>query len=172
MTMKREALFRRGDHVEVFSDAEGFLGSYFEGHVVELVGSSPNQYKVEYTNLTETEDEGSELLKETVSEEQIRPYPPRVRFGEGGFRVREAVDVLHNEGWWVGRVTGRTLDGMMYYVYFETTGEEIAYPVSMIRVHLDWIDGNWVQPKSRKQAAADFGIKQTKKIKKPKIAEM
>ncbi|CAI0451195.1 unnamed protein product [Linum tenue] len=45
----KTAAFRRGDRVEVASEEEGFHGSYFEGNVVELLGS--NQYKVEYVNL-------------------------------------------------------------------------------------------------------------------------
>ncbi|CAL1403716.1 unnamed protein product [Linum trigynum] len=142
--------FGRGDRVEVASEEEGFHGSYFEGTVVEVLGSS--QYKVEYVNLTTEEDE-SELLIETVSGEFIRPVPPRIRFGSGGFGVMDAVDAWDNDAWWVGRVTGKK--GPMYYVYFDYTGDEIAYPVSMLRVHLDWVNGQWVSPDKSKKRGRD-----------------
>ncbi|CAI0450776.1 unnamed protein product [Linum tenue] len=146
----KTAAFRRGDRVEVASEEEGFHGSYFEGNVVEVLGS--NQYKVEYVNLVKTEDE-SELLIETVSGEFIRPFPPRIRFGCGGFGPMEAVDAWDNDAWWVGRVTGKK--GMMYHVYFDYTGDEIAYPVSKLRPHLDWSNGRWVSPDRRKKRGRD-----------------
>ncbi|CAI0451196.1 unnamed protein product [Linum tenue] len=81
---------------------------------------------------SKTEEDESELLIETVSGEFIRPVPPRIRFG---------------------RVTGKK--GMMYHVYFDYTGDEIAYPVSKLRVHLDWSNGRWVSPDRRKKRVRD-----------------
>ncbi|KAJ6717111.1 hypothetical protein OIU74_009597 [Salix koriyanagi] len=72
----------------------------------------------------------SKLLIETVSDDEVRPVPPRIKFGRG-FSVFDKVDVSDNDGWRAGKVTGQR--GPLYFVHFEKTGDEnheIAYRVS------------------------------------------
>ncbi|KAB5541735.1 hypothetical protein DKX38_014709 [Salix brachista] len=73
------------------------------------------------------EEDMSKLLIETVSDDEVRPGPPRIKFGRG-FSVFDKVDVSDNDGWRAGKVTGQR--GPLYFVHFEKTGDEIAYHVS------------------------------------------
>ena len=57
----------------------------------------------------------------------------------------DKVDAFDNYGWWVGKVTGQR--GPLYFGFSETTGDEIAYHVSRLRIHLDWANGKWVSSK-------------------------
>ncbi|PRQ44964.1 hypothetical protein RchiOBHm_Chr3g0484961 [Rosa chinensis] len=38
-------------------------------------------------------------------------------------------------------------------VFFETTGQELDYPVLKLRVHQDWRNGKWVSSKKTKRNA-------------------
>ncbi|RYQ99897.1 hypothetical protein Ahy_B07g087906 [Arachis hypogaea] len=63
------------------------------------------------------------------------------------------LDAFDNDGWWSGEITDR-LGPRHYYVYFRTTNEEIAYPSNKIRVHHEWVNGDWIlsqreQPQSQ-----------------------
>ncbi|KAJ4848680.1 hypothetical protein Tsubulata_012712 [Turnera subulata] len=138
--------FTKGDQVMVCSKEEGFPGSYHEGTVLKQLG--PNSYVVQYKNLVE-EDDDSWPLVEVVPDEDSRTTPPRIHFG-GGFGLYNKVDVFANDGRWVGRITERK--GSAYYVYFASTGEEIAYHSSLLRIRLDWVNGNWVSSKKRTPA--------------------
>ncbi|KAI9086733.1 hypothetical protein K1719_031327 [Acacia pycnantha] len=72
---------------------------------------------------------------------ELRPLPPVISVRR--FSVNQKVDAFDNDGWWLGVITGK--DGPdRYFVYFASTDQEIAYPVSQIRVHQDWINGNSV----------------------------
>ncbi|XP_038686273.1 protein AGENET DOMAIN (AGD)-CONTAINING P1-like isoform X2 [Tripterygium wilfordii] len=128
--------------VEVCSKEEGFEGSFYGARVLRQVG--PKSYEVEYSNLF-TEDESSHLI-ETVSGSELRPRPPGPPLWTR-FCVGDTVDALHNDGWWVGRLTARR--GVDYFVYFETTSEMIAYPVYRLRTHRDWVSGMWVSSKRK-----------------------
>ncbi|XVF08078.1 hypothetical protein REPUB_Repub06bG0195000 [Reevesia pubescens] len=140
------AVFYRGDKVEVCSKEEGFIGSYYEATVVSpLIGNT--LYKVEYKNLVDEEDQTRPLI-EVVSADEVRPMPPRT-VGETTkiFYYLERVDAFDNDGWWVGNITGKQKS--KYFVYFDTTGDEIAYPVSQLRNHLEWCKSKWVPCKRR-----------------------
>nr|GMC95683.1 DUF724 domain-containing protein 3 [Ipomoea batatas] len=64
-----------GDVVEVASNDEGFVGSYYEATVVGQLTAS-NVYIVQYRNLMT--DDFSAPLTENVPLEQIRPQTPQV----------------------------------------------------------------------------------------------
>lgn len=135
--------FRRGDKIEVCSKEEGFVGSYYEATVVSQLRK--DLYVVQYKNLLEDNNE-SEPLVETVRAGEVRPVPPQILASE--FGLRDVVDAFDNDGWWVGTISGKN-GSDDYFVFFETTGDEIAYPVSRLRVHLDWVKAKWVSPKQR-----------------------
>ncbi|OMO97162.1 hypothetical protein COLO4_14820 [Corchorus olitorius] len=139
------AVFKVGDRIEVCSKEQGFIGSYYEATIVSKL--SDGSYRVRYKNLVE-ENDHSRLLIEQVSSDEVRPMPPRIIEGKGTqfYSVLDKVDAFDNDGWWVGIVTGK--DDFKYWVYFETTGDHIAYPVSRLRKHLEWSNnGFWVLPK-------------------------
>ncbi|KAL4297500.1 hypothetical protein GQ457_12G009640 [Hibiscus cannabinus] len=136
--------FSKGDKVEVCSKEEGFLGSYYEAKVVSPMANN-TRYKVQYKNLVEEEDQTRPLV-EVVSADELRPVPPPVR-ASGVFNYLEKVDAFDNDGWWVGTITGK--QELKYWVFFETTGDEIAYDVCRLRNHLEWRNDHWVSFKKR-----------------------
>ncbi|GER56454.1 agenet domain-containing family protein [Striga asiatica] len=130
--------FRRGEAVEVASAEDGFVGSYYEATVVtDFPGGD---YIVRYESLVT--DDLSGPLREVVSAAEVRPRPPRVTAADP-FRLNDVVDAYDNDGWWVGKITGRAPNGH-YYVFFDSTGDLIAYPKARLRIHLEWVTGNWI----------------------------
>ncbi|XP_027347817.1 DUF724 domain-containing protein 3 [Abrus precatorius] len=129
--------FGRGDKVEVCSKEEGFIGSYYEATVVSHLDNG--LYVVRYDTLLQ--DDESQPLTETLFPKELRPSPPRVQVSH--FSLYQCVDAFDNDGWWVGQITGKR-GSSHYYVYFATTNEEIAYPSSKIRLHHEWLQGEWV----------------------------
>lgn len=129
--------FGGSDDVEVCLKEEGFQGSYYEAKVVQKVGRT--KLLVEYKSLLSDYD-GVRPLREIVEAADARPVPPAI--SSSCFQVLDKVDAFDNDGWWVGRITGRCEDGK-YNVYFESSGDELAYPVDRLRVHQEWEDSNW-----------------------------
>ncbi|XP_031099722.1 protein AGENET DOMAIN (AGD)-CONTAINING P1-like [Ipomoea triloba] len=117
--------------------------------VCELPGDKG--YVVQYKTLVT--DDFSGPLTEAVPGAEIWPQPAQVNAAI--FDMYEEVDAFDNDVWWVGKITGKI--GNRYYVYFETTGDEILYHKDRIRVHLDWVHHSWVltqiqiQPETRTQ---------------------
>ncbi|KAL9145770.1 hypothetical protein ABFS82_13G065400 [Erythranthe guttata] len=139
-TTAMQRRFRRGDLVEVASVEEGFVGSYYEATIVtDLV--MMNEYIVQYKTLLKEDLSGP--LREVATAAEVRPRPPKIPPPANEFRLYDVVDAFDNDGWWAGKITGRTGDGR-YYVFFETTGDELPYPKDTLRVHQDWVNGNWV----------------------------
>ncbi|XP_055823818.1 protein AGENET DOMAIN (AGD)-CONTAINING P1-like [Solanum dulcamara] len=128
--------FSRGDLVEVESKEDGFLGSYYEAIVV--CQPLKKDYIVQYKTLLK--DDHSGPLTEFVTLSELRPVPPEISVS--GFNLNDQVDAFGNDGWWVGRITGKI--GSKYFVHFESSGDECGYAVSDLRVHQDWINGKWV----------------------------
>ncbi|OVA08045.1 Tudor-like [Macleaya cordata] len=87
------------------------------------------------------------LLREIVDASNVRPFPPEIEVSE--FSVLDKVDVYANDGWWVGRISA-IADSSRYFVYFESTGDELAYPISKLRVHQELENGKWVVSHYRK----------------------
>ncbi|KAA8526761.1 hypothetical protein F0562_009010 [Nyssa sinensis] len=137
-----------GNYVEICSREDGFLGSYFVAKVLARVGKG--KFMVEY--LTLLDDDEKELLKEEVEAADVRPVPPHIRVS--GFDVLDKVDAYDNDGWWVGRITGR--DASNYYVYFDSSGDEFAYPISRLRVHQEYENGQWVSSQQKYQSAVRY----------------
>ncbi|KAL5572805.1 hypothetical protein UlMin_022402 [Ulmus minor] len=123
--------FDRGDKIEVCNKEEGFLGSYYAATVVSQLPNS--LYVVQYKNLLE--DNWSDPLMETISSPLSE------------FSYLDEVDAFDNDGWWVGKITGKI--GSDYLVLFEMYEDEIAYPSSRLRFHLEWRNGFWVSSKNK-----------------------
>lgn len=136
---KLEIDFGSGTLVEVRSDEEGFEGAWFAAKIVNSTGK--NIFMIEYQHLR-TDDE-SQLLRETVYSQNIRPVPPDILEAKD-FYLLEEVDALYNDGWWVG-IISKVLKDSRYIVYFRDTQEEMEFKLSELRPHQDWIGGKWVR---------------------------
>ncbi|KAL1341383.1 hypothetical protein HN51_027855 [Arachis hypogaea] len=129
--------FSAGMLVEVSNDEEGFQGAWFSATVVEVIGD--DRFLIEYKTLL---DDNSNLLREEADKWHIRPPPPATSENIK-FSYLEEVDAMYNDGWWVG-VISKVLGDSKYVVYFRSSNEEIEFPNSQLRPHLDWIGGKWV----------------------------
>ncbi|KAL4620580.1 hypothetical protein ACB092_06G165500 [Castanea dentata] len=132
------ALILTGDEVEVCSKQVGFVGSY---HAATVINNYGNQsYAVRYKNLVSEDDESQPLI-EIVSEDEVRPMPHTVSATEFSLYV----DAYDNDGSWIGTISGKQ-DCDHYYVFFDTYGVEILYPLSRLRPHCE-TNGMWVTKK-------------------------
>ncbi|XP_050217038.1 protein AGENET DOMAIN (AGD)-CONTAINING P1 [Mercurialis annua] len=138
-----EPVLSIGAKVEVKTDEEGYPGAWFGATIVGTIGN--DKFLVQYMNLL-TDDE-SAPLREIIYAKHIRPFPPPIP-SDAGFKQFEKVDVWFNEMWWEGEVSG-VLPGSRYIVYFKFTNESLEYDHSALRHHQEWIEGKWVQEKSK-----------------------
>lgn len=129
--------FKRGDDVEIISKEEGFEGSQYEAVVISKV--SENDYIVQYNTLMK--DDLSGPLRAFISGDDIRPAPEDMT-PENGFKVKQRVDVYYNDGWWAGEIIKKK--GNKYQVCFEHSKEKGLFSPSQIRVHQEWVNGDWV----------------------------
>ncbi|GMH12622.1 hypothetical protein Nepgr_014463 [Nepenthes gracilis] len=119
--------FKRGDLVEISSKEEGFLGSYYLAVVISQLETE--LFIVQYGTLL-SDDEFSPL-REIIPASSMRPTPPEVEVS--GFDLMDEVEARANDGWWIGKVTRKFRRAKRYNVYFENSGEEIAYHLSELR---------------------------------------
>ncbi|KAG1371388.1 DUF724 domain-containing protein 3 [Cocos nucifera] len=138
--------FMTGDAVEVSSEDDGFRDAWFEAKVARYMPKL-HRYTVVYDNIMDDADE-SRPLRETVDGRLVRPrYPSRPPAG-GRFVLHQPVDAFYNDGWWVGVVSRVAEKGRQrrYSVAFPSTREEMEFAASELRIHLEWVDGEWVLP--------------------------
>ncbi|XP_042476465.1 protein AGENET DOMAIN (AGD)-CONTAINING P1 [Macadamia integrifolia] len=131
--------FEERAQVEISSDDQGYVGAWFVATYVKRVG---NNHLVEHKHFF-TEDDGTELLKEEVDAQHIRPLPPEILVDDS-FKRLEEVDAWYNDSWWVGAIS-KVLGNSKYVVYFRNTKEEMVFEHSKLRHHQDWIGGEWVR---------------------------
>ncbi|KAL6532519.1 hypothetical protein OROGR_014489 [Orobanche gracilis] len=134
--------FTSGMRVEVKSDEQGYMGSWYPAAIVEPLGGG--KYLIEY--LTLKTDDGAQLHREEVDASCIRPCLPVVH-RKHPYKPIEEVDAWYNDGWWVGRVY-QALEGRRYTVHFDTTNDILEFQHSELRPHWDWINGQWVLGKT------------------------
>ena len=135
--IERES-FKKGAKVEVNLEDPGFRGSWFTGTVIRTVTKKTRKLFIEFDNLRS--DDGSKPLREHVNVILSRPIPPRESVRTFKF---EEVDAYYNDGWWEGVIT-KVHGGDMYTVYFRPSKEEIVFSGSDLRLHREWVHGNWV----------------------------
>lgn len=135
--------FRRGAEIEISSDDEGFRGSWYEGTVIRPPKNESSKVLVEYKTLTEDEA-GKRPLREPLKLVQLRPPPPPEN--RLAFEFSDEVDAYYNDGWWEGIIT-ETFEGEdRYSVFFRGTREQLSFTASQMRLHREWVKGNWVPP--------------------------
>ncbi|XP_028795305.1 DUF724 domain-containing protein 3-like isoform X1 [Neltuma alba] len=141
---KSNPYFKPGSVVEVSSDDEGFRGSWFVGTIVGRCTSKKNQSKflVEYKTIM-ADEKGSKPLREMLDLHQLRPLAPRET--DRRFKFGEEVDAYHNDGWWEGSITEELGNGR-FAVYFRPSKEQIEFGKEDLRLHREWVNGNWVPP--------------------------
>ncbi|XP_059302053.1 protein AGENET DOMAIN (AGD)-CONTAINING P1-like [Lycium ferocissimum] len=137
-------VFQKGDEVEVARQESGFIGSYYTATIISSVGAY--HYRVKYHTLTNDE---YAPLEDVVTATEVRPLQPHQHEFMAGdnFRLYDMVDVFSKDGWWFGFISGKI--GQEYYVYFPTTGNNIAFPPRMLRFHQEWSNGKWIFPPRR-----------------------
>ncbi|KAK1560158.1 hypothetical protein Q3G72_022989 [Acer saccharum] len=156
-------LFRKGSLVEVTSNLDGFRGAWFVARVVKAPRSSARRstrkstFLVEYLNLLS--DDGMQPLREHVSFGFIRPIPPFEMHDDQKFQINDVVDGYYNDGWWVGVVYHVWEDSKSYTVVFDDPPDSVKFRSSEVRVHLDWVDGKWVQPPKRQKGVGSSSRK-------------
>ncbi|XP_015078606.1 DUF724 domain-containing protein 2-like [Solanum pennellii] len=133
-------IFQINDDIEVASQEEGYIGSYYQASIVHPIGAY--HYKVKYKTLVN--DDKTTPLEESVHVSEVRPIPPAIPHETRPMEIYEIVDVYANEGWWFGVITAKVEQD--YYVYFPTTEDTVAYSIDKLRVHQEWSDGNWIIP--------------------------
>lgn len=136
-----KAHFKKGAEVEISSNDEGFRGAWYAGTVIRPANSK-NKVLVEYKTLM-ADDSGTKPLRETLNVVQLRPPPPREH--SRSFKFSEEVDAYFNDGWWEGVIT-EVLPLDRYSVFFRGTREQMDFGHLELRVHREWVDGQWIPP--------------------------
>uniref|UniRef100_A0A7N0U6Z7 Agenet domain-containing protein n=1 Tax=Kalanchoe fedtschenkoi TaxID=63787 RepID=A0A7N0U6Z7_KALFE len=156
MVMEAERYFMEGTEVEVSSDEDGFRGSWYAATVITPPPSAagtartrkvsgadrPKKVTVEYKDLMEDE-RSKKRLRETMDLVQIRPTPPRE--AKVDFKFNDLVDAFLNDGWWEGVIV-KVLECGRFEVYFRATKELIEFGEENLRIHREWVHGDWVPP--------------------------
>ncbi|GLJ27223.1 hypothetical protein SUGI_0533710 [Cryptomeria japonica] len=150
---------RRGEPVEVCSDEEGFKGAWYPATVIRKSGLG---FLIEFKDLV-TDDEKSKL-REKFEADQIRPVPPSLN--RQYFVAHEKVDAYDKDGWWTGTVENVLADNK-YIVHFSHSGEKLEYSVYQLRLHLDWIDGKWLQPSEPSENTVNSSPKPDRRNTRP-----
>ncbi|KAJ4975682.1 hypothetical protein NE237_000788 [Protea cynaroides] len=123
--------------VEICRDDEGFRGAWFAATVIDSPSNSSSKGKgpilMEYKTLLE--DEGFKPLKD----------PPV--HTDHSFELNEVVDAYHNGGWWRGVIT-KVFEESKFSISFPNSNEEFEFMKSDLRVHLQYIDGEWCPPEN------------------------
>ncbi|CAI5479535.1 unnamed protein product [Closterium sp. Yama58-4] len=98
--------WRVGERVEVSRQGAGLQGGWFTA-VLLAVDRGAQTGSVRYEEMMEAD--GVTRLSEHVSLDQIRPVPPGMEGGGSAtWNEGQAVEVWHNNAWWIGTILGRT----------------------------------------------------------------
>ncbi|KAK1404150.1 hypothetical protein POM88_003755 [Heracleum sosnowskyi] len=138
-------------HVEVTSEDDGFRGAWYVAKIIQDLKLMDNYVEVEYNELL-TEDDESKKLIERVHVSFVRPLPPVGKGPNEVIEVNDVVDTFYNDGWWVGVVKDVVDDGTKFLVSFDDPPHTMKCRRSDVRVHFDWVDGNWVKPQKKQDS--------------------
>ncbi|XP_047968154.1 DUF724 domain-containing protein 3-like isoform X6 [Salvia hispanica] len=155
--------FPIGSIVEVRTDEEDFKGVYFSATVLPPPNSPKKTGRkrsrklyVEYHNLLAHED-GSDRLREHIDASCVRPTPPQHDPGKG-FDLDDVVDAFYKDGWWTGIISRVVAEGERYTVTFHNPPDELEFGIGELRLHCDWVNGNWVRPQKQNIAGLMFDV--------------
>ena len=128
--------FRQGSLVEVRINKDGFRCSWY---VAKIVMAEKSRALVEYQDLLDGKDE-SRRLREVVDALFLRPLPPLET--NTLFEEYDVVDLFYHDGWFTGVIV--CVKDSKYTVFF--SNNEIQVDLSDLRLHKEWVDGEWVGP--------------------------
>ncbi|MBA0763425.1 hypothetical protein Gotri_012868 [Gossypium trilobum] len=156
--LQQQQPLSKGAPVEVSSDEEGFRGAWYLATILEMPPKSASKKRkkafVRYKTLLA--DDGKSPLTEHVDPGYIRPLPPNEKGNaQSGFEVNDVVDARYRDGWWTG-VVRKVLAKSKYRVYFDNPPDVIEFDRKDLRVHWDWIDGNWVRTEKQQSTGSVF----------------
>ncbi|XP_055960804.1 uncharacterized protein LOC126667579 isoform X2 [Mercurialis annua] len=158
----KRIIFHVNDRVEVFSEEEGFQGSWHPGTVVLVDRNGWKlSYHVKYDHLLD--DDSSEKMvgclhvSELVDDDgcapdnlpnnrgRIRPLEDRLQSSVWDLCYGRCVDVHYNEGWWEGVVFDHEDGSKQRNIFFPELGDEMMFHVDRISISRDWNDitGVW-----------------------------
>ncbi|XP_074371174.1 uncharacterized protein LOC141712225 isoform X2 [Apium graveolens] len=140
-----EQRLKKDMHVEVTSEDEGFKGAWYVAKILQDQKLMDKYVEVEYKELL-AEDDESKKLTERVHVSFVRPLPPVGKGHNEVIEVNDVVDAFYNDGWWVGVVIDIFDDGRKFVVCFDDPPDTMECRRSDVRVHFDWVDGNWEKP--------------------------
>ncbi|KAL3348287.1 hypothetical protein AABB24_021777 [Solanum stoloniferum] len=143
----------KGSTVEVTSDEEGFKGVWFDGTILNY-GSNKKKVLVEYRSIL-ADEIGSKPLRELVNVSFVRPVPP-LEIVES-FELHDIVDASYKDGWWTGVIT-KVIDDFRYQVTFSNPPDVLEFGVSELRLHKQWVKGNWVLPGKQRTDSLMFSV--------------
>ncbi|XP_057963563.1 protein AGENET DOMAIN (AGD)-CONTAINING P1-like [Malania oleifera] len=141
---QEDKFFSKGAEVEVSSDEQGLLGSWYTAKVLRGVSRKNRKVLVQYHTLVATNDK-KKPLREFVNAVLVRPLPPCEPPGRR-FCFSDEVDAFYNDGWWEGVVTAVLPGGDRYSVFFRHSREQIDFNGKDLRLHREWVYGDWVPP--------------------------
>lgn len=148
--MADETFLKVGAEIEVTSPDHSLRGALFPAKIVRD-GSVDTKFMVEYTTLEAPDDDGKRL-REEVESALLRPLPPRER--NYAFSFGDNVDTFFAGGWWEGAITEIMDDSRRFVVYIRFAKQQFAFGKSSLRLHREWIKGNWVPPLEKKVSFA------------------
>ncbi|EXB94629.1 hypothetical protein L484_005786 [Morus notabilis] len=141
--------FRHKETVEVCHRRTGFVADayYLRATFMAAMGGTHSlvQYETRYT------DEAMTTLKtEIVDDDFLRPVPPSPS-NRTDYAVSQKVDAYDDGAWWVGRISAvhdnqSPAEAPELSVRLDTNGGVYRFPFFRLRNHLDWRNGEWVQP--------------------------
>ncbi|WVZ95835.1 hypothetical protein U9M48_041549 [Paspalum notatum var. saurae] len=137
-----------GAEVEVRTDDPGFAGAFFEATVLAH-DDAAGGYRIRYETL-ETDAGGGTPLEEHAPAANVRPRPPPPPEPEKTeFALHDAVEALHNDGWWPGVVSAVPVPapaegGCRYEVTFPTSREVIEFDAADLRPRRVFKAGQWI----------------------------
>ncbi|XP_006349167.1 uncharacterized protein [Solanum tuberosum] len=150
---QQQEYLTKGSTVEVTSDEEGFKGVWFDGTILNY-GSNKKKVLVEYRSIL-ADEIGSKPLRELVNVSFVRPVPP-LEIVES-FELHDVVDASYKDGWWTGVIT-KVLDDFRYQVTFSNPPDVLEFGVSELRLHKQWVKGNWVLPGKQRTDSLMFSV--------------
>ncbi|XP_057471878.1 DUF724 domain-containing protein 7-like isoform X1 [Actinidia eriantha] len=165
-------VFGKGAMVEVGCEEAGLRGSRYVATIVDDKINNDGELFVEYQSLLDDDngDGGSTLLREHVKRHLVRPLPPRLPLtAEHVLGLYDVVDAFYHDGWWTGVIT-RIVKGndvstsRRFQVTFQDPHEQIEFRISDLRLHQEWVNGNWVpSPKQDISSQLKGEVKSSKK---------
>ncbi|KAJ8775209.1 hypothetical protein K2173_020213 [Erythroxylum novogranatense] len=176
---------KKGSHVEVYKDGNGFKSAWFTANVLSLKDGMAH---VSYDELRTAE--GAEKLEEWVPLFGEGSTSPKIRIArrvtampfEGTRKRRRAavvddpwsvgdrVDAWIQDSWWEGIITEKSIkDETMFTVHFPAQNETSVVRAWHLRSSLIWKDGEWIEWSSLRETGHPTHVGDTPQEKRQRV---